>query len=93
MGNMSSNSGFLRRIDFLITVSFTTYDLQIIATLIFGAQQDTMEIQNHDWPIKKSFCCAMYAEGVVGPYNFSNEEIRGMDCYQFLDSCIQSEAQ
>lgn len=94
MGNMSSDSGFIRRITFSDKCVFqVSGSANTQTTRIWGAE-NLGEFQQHKLQSEKlTLWWALYANGVIGRHYLSNDTIRRLDYNQMLDTNLRLEAQ
>lgn len=71
MDNISSDSGFLRQIAFLINESFTPQDLRTLRALLFRHQKPERYLTRWIAQRKILVWCRVHANGEVGPYSFN----------------------
>lgn len=90
---MLSNSGFLRAIDFLMELSFSSQDLRIIKGVAFGIQKAGKRLNTWFAKRKVTPSCAMQTNGAVGAYYFYDQKFTGMYYYQMLHPHVCSEDQ
>lgn len=94
MYNIAFDSCSLLWIVFLLNSSFTSQDFQASKTLEFGARKTRKSFNNMNFFCDEvKFWCDVYGNDVVCPNFLNDEKVRGVVCYQTLDTYIRLEAQ
>lgn len=93
MEKISSDPNFLRRIVFSDECVFHVSGIANTQNTRIWGSENPRQIQEHEAHSEKiTVWCAIHANGVLDPYYFFNETVRGDDYFQMLNTYVRSEA-
>lgn len=89
---MSSDSGLLLRVAYSDECVFHVSGVANTYNTRFWGTEKTREIQKNEFHSRKTVWCAVYANGMVSPYEFNIEIVRGVDFNQILNTKARAKA-
>ena len=88
--NLRPDPNFLWRIVYSEECVFHVTGIAIDKNARFRGTENTRLVQEHQLNSAKIIVwCGIHANGVLDPYYFNNETVRGADYYELLNACVR----